>query len=108
VRYLAESEEALKQQYRGLRVFVIWVGGDEGKLTEWAKDNGVENLPMGVIDADDESLGQWRINKRVRSTTIVLDRRRPLANFVDWEPQQPQDAEEFEKTLADGLQHWRR
>lgn len=107
VQYLAENKATLKKQYRALRVFVIWVGGDADKLTEWVNDNGIENLPMGVIDAEDETLDQWRINKRVLSTTVVLDRSRPLASFVDLEPQNAQDTGEFEKSIAEGFRNYR-
>ncbi len=84
VRYLADQEEGLmKRGY--VRVWVIWVGGDKEALAKWAAEHDIKNLRLAVIGAADETLTPWRINKRVGSTTVLVDRTKPLATLKDLE-----------------------
>jgi hypothetical protein len=84
VRYLADKEEGLMKQ-RYVRVWVIWVGGDKEALAKWAAEHNIQDLRMAVIGAEDEALNPWRINKRVQSTTVLVDRTKPLATLIDLE-----------------------
>ncbi|MBI1903725.1 MAG: hypothetical protein HY000_16750 [Planctomycetes bacterium] len=83
-RHLAEKEAGLMKQ-RYVRVWVIWVGGDKETFAKWAAEHNIKDLRLAVIAADDETLNPWRINKRVGSTTVLLDRTRPLATLIDLE-----------------------
>jgi hypothetical protein len=84
VRHLAEKEAGLMKQ-RYVRVWVIWVGGDKETFAKWAAEHDMKDLRLAVIAADDETLNPWRINKAVRSTTVLLSTTKPLATLIDLE-----------------------
>lgn len=104
VRHLAENQERLMGLY-GLRLFVIWVGGDKEALAEWAAEHDIKDLPLGIISADDETLNPWRINKDVQSTTVLLIQGKPVASLTDLEAG---DLTRFEKKVDEHFQQLRR
>ena len=86
VRRLNRNQPLLAKQYRRLRVFVVWVGGDEKKLVRWAKANKIANVGLGVIAKDARNLDLWRISRKSTSTTVLLRRSTPGACFIDLTP----------------------
>lgn len=86
VRRLDRNQPLLAKHYRGLRVFVVWVGGDEKKLKRWAKANKIANVGLGVIAADARNLNLWRISRKSISTTVLMRRSTPGACFIDLTP----------------------
>ena len=68
------------------RLFVVWVGGDKQRLAKWAAKHKLADVYLGVIPADDRTLTGWRINRKARHTTVVLDHSRARASFTDLKP----------------------
>ena len=105
VRHLAENQKRLESRYRGLRMVVIWVGGKKEVLADWARKNKITDLTLAVIVAEDETLNPWRINPLVDSTTILVNRTKPLSVMIDLKEN---DLKGFEKQLDENFQKYRR
>ena len=86
VRHLVRDQPRLAKQYRGLRLFVVWIGGDKKKLIRWAKDNKIANIGLGVIAADARNLNLWRISRKSISTTVLMRRSTPGGCFINLTP----------------------
>lgn len=110
VRQLASDQERLWARY-SVRLFVIWVGGDKEALAAWAARHKINDLPLGVIGAEDETLNPWRISKRARSTTVLLvplgGAAKPVATLVNLEAGDPTKFMPFEKKVDEHFRRWR-
>lgn len=82
-RQLDKQQEKLMRQR--VRLFLVWVGGDETKLLAWGKKHGLKNVLLAVVEPDDKTLDPWRINKLFHSTTVLLDQTRPVATLINVE-----------------------
>ena len=94
VRRLDRNQPLLAKHYRGLRLFVVWVGGDKQELSRWAKANKIANVGLGVIATDARNLHLWRISRKSISTTVLMRRTTPAACFIDLTPGKFDDIEE--------------
>jgi len=86
VRRLDRAQPKLKKEYRGLRLIVVWVGGDKPKLARWAKKHKLNGVTLGVIEPDAENLDRWRIPRKAASTTVFMRRTKPVASFRNLTP----------------------
>ena len=94
VRHLNRNQPLLAKHYRNLRLYVVWVGGDEKKLIHWAKANKIANVALGVIAKDARNLHLWRISRKSTSTTILMRRSTPGACFINLTPGKFDEIEE--------------
>ena len=105
VRHLDRNQPSLAKQFRGLRLFVVWVGGDEKKLKRWAKTNKIANIGLGVVAKDARNLNLWRISRKSTSTTVFLRRSIPGACFINLTPGK---FDEIEDVIEDQFEKIRR
>ncbi len=94
VRYLDRKQPLLAKKYRGLKLFVVWIGGDEKKLNRWAKANKIAKVGLGVIAKDARNLNFWRISRKSASTTVLMHHSTPGACFIDLTPKKLDGIEE--------------
>lgn len=92
MRHLDRKQPLLAK--KGLKLFVIWIGGDEKKLNRWAKANKIVNVGLGVIATDARDLNHWRISRKSTSTTVLLRRTTPFACFINLSPKKIDAIEE--------------
>ena len=109
VRHFDRSQPALAKRHRGLRFFVVWVGGDREKLKRWAKANKISNVCLGVIATDARNLNLWRISRNSISTTVLMKKTNPRACFINLTPAKLDEIEDeidehFKKSVGNAAQ----
>ena len=105
VRRLDRAQPQLKKQYRGLRLIVVWVGGEEQKLARWATKHKLAQVTLGVIEPDAKNLHLWRIPRKAVSTTVFVRYATPVASFLNLAPAK---FDELEDRIADDFRHIKR
>lgn len=105
VRQFDRAAPMLSKQHHKLKLYVVWVGGDEKKLKRWANANKIANVGLGVIANDARNLNLWRISRKSVSTTVLLRRRTPGACFINLTPGK---LDEIEDEIEEQFRHLRR
>ncbi len=93
IRHLDQNVDSFKRQFRSLELVVIWVDGDRTQLKNWAKENKIENIALAVIDSKDSTMKPWRINSKVRNTTVLTMPCLPKQVFINFNPMHHADLE---------------
>jgi hypothetical protein len=82
IRSLDESYLQLAGTHRA-RLLVVWLDGDPRQLKDWAEQQGIARLQLGVVASDNAQLQGWALNPTSPCTVVLLEGKVARASYGD-------------------------
>ena len=97
---LALEKAALSREESDFRAFVHFLSGDEAKLRSMAETLKTQRVALCLVPAKakEETIEMYKINPKVRTTTIVYQKRLVERTFVNFEAKR--DSQALERDIV--------